>query len=185
MPVTDKRARLVESAKGLFHEQGVLATTLADVAARAAVPLGNVYYYFKTKDELVCAVIESRSDEVRELLGRLDQKRTPQTRLKGLAEQWGDASEDVARYGCPIGSLSSELDKSHDTAWSRADSPLAILVDWSEAQLRQMGRRDARDLAFSVVSRIQGASLLAQDFGDPEILVREARLFERWVDGLA
>ena len=48
-----KRERLVEGAQGAFHEQGVERTTLADVASRADVPLGNVYYYFKTKDQLV------------------------------------------------------------------------------------------------------------------------------------
>jgi TetR/AcrR family transcriptional regulator, transcriptional repressor for nem operon len=31
--------------------KGVERTTLADVAQAADVPVGNVYYYFKTKDE--------------------------------------------------------------------------------------------------------------------------------------
>jgi TetR/AcrR family transcriptional repressor of nem operon len=42
-----KRERLVAAATKMLHEQGVEKTTLADTAA-AAVPLGNVYYYFKT-----------------------------------------------------------------------------------------------------------------------------------------
>ena len=41
-----KRERLVDSARDLFHERGVQRTTLAEVAERAEVPLGNVYYYF-------------------------------------------------------------------------------------------------------------------------------------------
>lgn len=40
----DKWERLVESATVLFHEQGVHRTTLAEVAERAHVPVGNVYY---------------------------------------------------------------------------------------------------------------------------------------------
>jgi AcrR family transcriptional regulator len=42
----------VESAKSLFYEQGVFPTTLAEVAERAEVPLGNVYCYFKTKEQI-------------------------------------------------------------------------------------------------------------------------------------
>jgi len=49
----DKRARLVDGACRAFYEQGVEHTTLADIARIADVPLGNVYYYFKTKDDLV------------------------------------------------------------------------------------------------------------------------------------
>ena len=38
-------------------EQGIEKTTLADIAQAADVPVGNIYYYFKTKDELVRAVV--------------------------------------------------------------------------------------------------------------------------------
>jgi AcrR family transcriptional regulator len=49
---TDKRARLVESVVKLVYEQGFEETSLADIAKDPDVPLGNVYYNFKTKDEL-------------------------------------------------------------------------------------------------------------------------------------
>jgi hypothetical protein len=54
-----KRERLVAAAKQMLHEHGVERTTLADIAAAADVPLGNVYNYFKTKDALVAAVIDT------------------------------------------------------------------------------------------------------------------------------
>ena len=44
-----KRERLIAAAAQRIYEQGVEKTTLADIAAAAGVPLGNVYYYFKTK----------------------------------------------------------------------------------------------------------------------------------------
>jgi TetR/AcrR family transcriptional regulator, transcriptional repressor for nem operon len=58
-----KRERLVEGARDVLHAQGVERTTLADIAQAAGVPVGNVYYYFKTKDELVDAVVASRIAE--------------------------------------------------------------------------------------------------------------------------
>ena len=48
-----KRERLVAAARQLLYEHGVEKTTLADIAAAADVPVGNVYYYFKTKDAMV------------------------------------------------------------------------------------------------------------------------------------
>ena len=56
-----KRERLVTSAREAIHHQGVEATTLADIAQAADVPVGNVYYYFKTKDDLVVAAITART----------------------------------------------------------------------------------------------------------------------------
>ena len=52
-----KRERLVAGAREVMHRQGVENTTIADVAGAADVPVGNVYYYFKTKDELIDAAI--------------------------------------------------------------------------------------------------------------------------------
>ena len=61
----EKRAELVTAAKLLLHEQGLHRTTLADVASRADVPLGNIYYYFKTKDSLAEAVLEAHDAALR------------------------------------------------------------------------------------------------------------------------
>ena len=57
----DKRDRLVESADRLIYEQTFHTTTLADIAKDADVPLGNVYYYFKTKEAIMEAVIQKKS----------------------------------------------------------------------------------------------------------------------------
>src|ERR1700680_5165694 len=70
----DKRARLIETTMKLASKHGFRETSLADIAEAARVPVGNVYYYFKTKDELGEAVVERRLAEVRafrEELGRV------------------------------------------------------------------------------------------------------------------
>ncbi|HEV8461461.1 MAG TPA: TetR/AcrR family transcriptional regulator [Gaiellaceae bacterium] len=177
-----KRQQLVESAQNLIYEQGVHRTTLAEVAERADVPVGNVYYYFKTKDDLVDAVLESRAAQIHETLEGFAKKRTPQARLKALAHGWVDVAETVAQFGCPLGTLSSELGKS--PVATPDGSLFEPIVDWIETQLRELGRRDARDLAFELLARIQGGALLGQSFREPDILVRQTRRTDRWIDSL-
>src|SRR5215470_7953066 len=92
-----KRERLVESARVLIHEQGAHRTTLADVAERAEVPLGNVYYYFKSKDELIGAVLDGYRQEAAALIAAFERHRSPQARLKALVQNWADMREMVAR----------------------------------------------------------------------------------------
>ena len=179
-----KRERLIASSRTLFHEQGVHRTTLAEVAERADVPLGNVYYYFKTKDELVGAVLESYTQEAAELLKELERHRTPKARLKALVGNWDSMRDAVADHGCPMGTLCSELDKVDGNAARDAAAVLAIIIDWAEDQFRQLGRRDASDLALSLFAGVQGASLLANTFRDPTILTRQGRQLGRWIDSI-
>jgi len=180
-----RRERLVAGARSLIHEQGVHRTTIADVAERSDVPAGNVYYYFKTKDELVGAVIESYLADIRAALDRLGRHRTPQARLKALVQMWVDQRDDVAENGCPLGSLCSELDKDDGSGLAiDAAEMLRIEVDWAEEQFRSMGRRDARELALTLLGGIQGAALMTNTFREPEILPRQARQLDRWIDSL-
>jgi AcrR family transcriptional regulator len=180
-----KRERLVASAGDLLHRQGVAATTLAQVAVAADVPPGNVYYYFKTKDDLVRAVIEARAEQVRAMLASLQARRSPAARLKALTHQWIEMRDLVARYGCPFGTLAAELDRRDDGLDAEAAKPIGLILDWAEDQFRQLGRRDARELAVNLFAGVQGAALLANAFRDPDMMSGQVRHLERWIDGLA
>jgi len=184
-PGMGKRERLVAGARRVMQEQGVEKTTIAEIAQAADVPAGNVYYYFKTKDELIDATIESLSQEVQALLQSLERHRSPQARLKALVRALTGPRDLVAEYGCPMGSLCSELGKSTDGAEHDCAQLLRRPVDWAEHQFRQMGRHDARDLAVALIASYQGIALLTNSFRDPELMVREARRLERWIDSLS
>jgi TetR/AcrR family transcriptional regulator, transcriptional repressor for nem operon len=179
-----KRERLVAAACRVLHEQGVETTTLADIALAAGVPVGNVYYYFKTKDQLVETAITAYGDELQAMLWALDRRRTPQARLKGLIRALVDQRELTAKYGCPFGTLACELDKRANGLDRTAADVMGIMVGWAERQFRSMGRADARDLAIALVASYQGVSLLTNTFRDPELMVREGRRLERWIDSL-
>jgi TetR/AcrR family transcriptional regulator, transcriptional repressor for nem operon len=180
-----KRERLVAAACQVLREQGVEKTTLADIAQAAGVPVGNVYYYFKTKDQLVEAAIHAHAQLLETTLAALDRRRTPQARLKGIIREWTSQRELVARYGCPFGSLACELDKRTNGLDRTAAGTLEVLTGWVEQQFRSMGRPDARDLAFALVASYQGIALLTNTFRDPELMVREGRRLERWIDSLS
>jgi len=181
----DKRERLVAAASQLLHQQGIERTTLAGMAQVAGVPPGNVYYYFKTKDEVIEAVVEARAQETLAMTAALERRhRTPKGRLKALVAAFAQQAETVARHGCPLGALCSELDRratGPDPAVARL---MRIPIEWAERQFRLMGRSDAPELAFDLIANYEGTALLTNTFGDPELLTREARRLERWIDSL-
>src|SRR5207247_3565273 len=99
-----KRERLVGAATQLLHQQGIERTTLADIAKAADVPAGNVYYYFKTKDDVIAAVIEAHARQIKTTLAFIDaHHRSPKSRLKAFVREFTAQSEIVAQYGCPPG----------------------------------------------------------------------------------
>jgi TetR/AcrR family transcriptional regulator, transcriptional repressor for nem operon len=180
-----KRERLVAAAVELLHQQGIERTTLADIAAAAGVPAGNVYYYFKTKDDVIAAVIEAHAQQIKRTLADIDARhKSPESRLKAMVRQLGSRSEIVAEYGCPFGSLCSELDKRGANSGFAVAELLRLLIDWAEEQFRSMGRRDASDLAFDLLAAYEGSALLANTLRDPGVMSRSARRVERWIDTL-
>jgi AcrR family transcriptional regulator len=56
-----RRAELVDTALRLFAERGFRGTTIADIAAATGTAHGLVYHYFRSKDELLAAVLERYS----------------------------------------------------------------------------------------------------------------------------
>jgi AcrR family transcriptional regulator len=185
-PRPGKRERLVVAAIELLHRQGVERTTLAEIAQLAEVPAGNVYYYFKTKDDIIAAVVDAHAERVAATLASIDSShRSPKGRLKGLVRELGGQSELVAEHGCPLGSLCSELDKRLDTAPFATARLMRLIIDWMQAQFREMGRvRDAHDLALDLLAAYEGHALLANTLGDPTVLSGAARRLDRWIDEL-
>jgi TetR/AcrR family transcriptional repressor of nem operon len=181
---TGKRERLVAAARQVLYEHGIEQATLADIAVAADVPLGNVYYYFKTKDALVAAVIDAYRNTFAELTSQLSQEDEPAGRLKALLQALTARRERLASYGCPIGSLSSELDKRDGDLRDEAGTILAGVIDWAEVQFRAMGREDARELAVALIAAYQGIVVLAAALRDPGLIGVETGRLVRWIDSL-
>jgi AcrR family transcriptional regulator len=181
-----KRDRLITAACRLLHEQGVETTTLGDIAQMADVPPGNVYYYFKTKDEIIEAVVQLHLQTVRTTLAAIEAThRTPKGRLKALVKVLAEQGELIAEYGCPQGSLCSELNKRDSGGDHLAAELIRVPLAWAEDQFRLMGRRDASDLAVTLIAAYQGTALMSNTLSDPSLMTREARRLARWIDSLS
>ncbi|WP_324192677.1 TetR/AcrR family transcriptional regulator [Nocardia transvalensis] len=180
-----KRQRLMRAAAEVIHRQGAERTTIADIARAAEVPVGNVYYYFKTKDELVTAALTEHARQLELLTDQLDQLPDPRERLRGLINAWVGQRDLTARYGCPTGTLAAELDKRDEGGLDlEAGRVIRLLLTWVERQFRELGRPDPDGLALTLVSAYQGMSLMANALRDPEVVQREGARLLAWLDSL-
>lgn len=182
---TDKRSRLVETAADLTHRYGFRNTALSDIAREARVPLGNVYYYFKTKAEIGEAIIGQRVAEFHAMRQEWEKSGSPRDRLVAFIDMTVKGRDTLARQGCPVGSLCSELNKGDGDLAEEATRPLAELLHWIEEQFAALGTgRENKALALHLLSAIQGVSLLANTFRDPNLVSVEADRLKKWVRAL-
>ncbi len=181
MRTSDKRERLVNAATTLIHHQGYGQTTLADIAEASGVPLGNVYYYFKTKEEIAAAVIDERLQQLRARLQDLEHLADPRARLIAFVEAVGSERKNLAEHGCAIGSLCQELNKERTVLSEKADGILKTQLQWLVRQFRLLEKEDANDLGHELMARLQGISLLAYALHSPGLAERQLRRIKAWL----
>lgn len=189
MPTTEeskkreKRVSLTEAAETLFHRQGVHRTTLADIAQEADVPLGNIYYHFRTKELLIEAVISARLRENQENFAAWGQDPDPANRLLSFIRAGYAGAEQMAVYGCPCGSLTQEISKGDEPLAQKTAEIFQYQLEWVAHQFCLLGKgeEEAMDLAVDLVAWLQGASLLANSAHSPDLLKRKLARMEGWL----
>src|ERR1700688_748871 len=156
----DKRSRLLSAAMGLAYQNGFGATSLADIAREAKIPLGNVYYYFKTKDEIGEAIVEQRLAELSAQRQRWNEAGSSKDRLCACVQAVFENKDFLAQRGCAVGTLCSELHKADCSLATRATEILSQHLAWIESQFRALGKgKDSKGLAVHPLSGLHRVSI--------------------------
>jgi hypothetical protein len=114
-----------------------------------------------------------------------DAELEPRERILAFIQATLDTRESVARSGCKVGSLCAELHKGSGPLAERAASLFDGFLKWLEVQFRLLGKgAESRDMAFHLVSALQGASLLANTFHSTRQITRECNRLKEWVRAL-
>lgn len=179
------RELIVQAADELFYRRGFEKTSFADIAAQVEISRGNFYYHFKTKDEILAAVIAHRAAGTQALLdGWAGRARTPLERLRCFAEMLVHNRRDIQRFGCPVGTLCAELGKLEHPSQHEAGMIFGQFRHWLREQFLALGRDDGDALALHLLARSQGIATLAQAFHDEAFIRHEVGLIETWLQSL-
>lgn len=179
-------ARIVEVADQLFYEQGFEATSFADIAIQVGLSRGNFYYHFKSKDEILCAVIARRmANTVAMLHGWELEESSPVDRLMRFAYILIANRPQIMTQGCPVGTLCNELAKLDHQALSEAAAIFTLFRNWLATQFTALGHvANADALAMHLLMRSQGVATLATAFHDETFIAREVDAIGQWIAGL-
>ena len=183
MSARTTRDHIVDAADRLFYQQGYEHTSFSDIAEVVRISRGNFYYHFKTKDEILDAVIEARLADSRAMLDQWETEgATPADRIRSFIHIMIANRADIARYGCPVGTLSSELAKLDHPARDEANELFTLFRVWLRRQFTLLGRKaDADTLAMHLLARSQGVATLASAFHDEKFIAQEVRQMHDWL----
>ncbi|WNG83159.1 TetR/AcrR family transcriptional regulator [Mycobacterium sp. ITM-2016-00316] len=183
MTTLPTRARIVATADRLFYEHGFEHTSFATIASAVGISRGNFYHHFKTKDEILHAVIESRLAATRDMLAGWEaESPDPAERVRQYVQIVIRNEDAIQLHGCPVGTLSGELSKIDHPARRQALGLFEMFRDWLVIQFSLLGReREAEDLALHVLMFSQGTATVSNAFRDPAWTRREVERFERWL----
>lgn len=182
---SDKRVRLISAAKELFYQQGFSNTTIADIAKLADVPLGNVYYYFKTKDEICAAVIKERSIEINTLVTQLNTLSSAEEKLVAFVNHYQENAEQIAKYGNIFSSLIQELSRQSSSLVNVANEILVAITNWLTEQFASLSNSEnAKNQALKFLASLEGMQVLALSFQDAAIIASQAELIKAEVKAL-
>jgi AcrR family transcriptional regulator len=187
MSASETRAGIVAAADDLFYRQGYAQTSFADIAAAVDLSRGNFYYHFRSKDEILAAVIAARLDKTARMLADWEKAATdPLARIRCFIDIVIRNRDEIKHFGCPVGSLTTELAKLGQQGGGDARRIFICFRAWLVRQFAALGlaARAADEAALHLLAWSQGVAVLANVFHDEAFIRREAREIEARLQSL-
>jgi TetR/AcrR family transcriptional regulator, cholesterol catabolism regulator len=115
------RQRILDAAAEVLAEQGYADARLTDIAGRAGMQAGSLYYHFASREELVGEIlrlgIETSWDLVATAVGRLPPTATPVDRLAAAIRAHTRSIVGISTYASAqariVGQLPNDLARAH------------------------------------------------------------------------
>ena len=167
MPST-KREQLVDTALDLFYRRGFNATGIDKVLAEAGVAKMTLYNHFKSKDELILAVLRRRDERFRNWLMRFVEERAETARERMLAVfDAHDAWFKQRDYrGCMFINAAAEFPVIADPIHGIAAEHKRLVAGYLADLAKEADAADPERLAFELLLLLDGAIVCAQVSGE-------------------
>ena len=170
------RLTIIKAANKLFYQQGFHKTAFSDIVKEVGLSKGNITYHFKSKDDILQAVFQQRITKTKDMLALWDKQHPDaKDRLNCFIDSLKEGKSDLTRYGCPHGTLASELGKNNTLTRALSQDHFDLIRHWLAEQFINLdfSLEQANDAALELFTRGQGICVLAQVYNDEDLFVNE------------
>ncbi len=178
------KTKIVTTADRLFYENGFEGTSFADIATSVGISRGNFYHHFKTKDDILNAVISHRIEKTDAMLKDWSiQSAHPRDRILSFIHIVIQNRILIMDFGCPVGTLCTELAKLKHPAQMQAANIFELFKIWLTNEFSRLGlTTQAEKLALHVLAWSQGIAVLMSALRDEDFMYREVDEITIWLD---
>lgn len=170
-----RRDHLVDTALRLFYRDGFNATGIDRILSEAGVAKMTLYKHFRSKEELILAVLQRRDEQFRNwLMAEMERASTdPGERLLAMFDAlatWfeGRAFKGMGFSGCAFINAAGEFGEQDHPAHRICSEHKRRVVEYLEKTCAQAGADDPRALAERLALLKEGAIATAHVRGMPE-----------------
>lgn len=166
----DVRKRLVEAASMLFYEEGIHATGVDTIVAKAGVAKMSLYKHFASKEDLVTAVLAHRDEAWRAWFDNEVQQRgrTALQRVRAVFSILEDWFKEPGFRGCPFINASTELTPASHPGRAVVAANKAWVRDYLVRLATEARMHDPKEIGGAWFLLFQGAIATSLIEGSPE-----------------
>ena len=169
---TTTRERLIEEAARLFHINGYSDTSVAEVLKGAKANSGSLYYFFKSKEDLLLAVIAHYRDALWPTIVQpaFERESDPIERIFAILDGYREFLQATScAQGCPVGNLAIEIGDTSPQARTEVAAVFDAWREWVRKCLEDAGERlpeeiDRGQLATLVLTIMEGGVMQARAY---------------------
>ena len=181
--VHDTRQRLLDTAEKLFYARSYEDVGVQEICREAGVKKGSFYHFFPSKRDLTLAILDASWKRYREImlaqvfardippLKRIERLLDSQYRHhKAVKDETGQV------MGCPYGNLAGEMSTQDEGIRERLkrifrdlEAPIEEVLNEAMAA-GDLAELDSRATAGAMVAYLEGLTLMAKTWNDPEIV---------------
>jgi len=169
MKRAEKREHLVEVATELFNRCGYHASGVDQVIADSGIAKTTLYRHFRTKEDLIVAVLQRIDVQYREgmrvAVDRLARK--PIDKLLATFDVLEDWFRGKTFYGCPFMSAASEYNVRNSPVFQEVVLHKRLMIAYFEELARAAGLSEPARIAAQINILHEGATAVVQINGDP------------------
>ncbi|MCK5390818.1 MAG: TetR family transcriptional regulator C-terminal domain-containing protein [Deltaproteobacteria bacterium] len=171
--MSTSKEKVIDSAQVLFHLNGFQNTSIDDILKQTGVTKSNLYYHFKSKEELGLLILEKRISEYEkkfflETLG--DTSISPEQRLKNYYKKVTTYHKNLnCRNGCPFGNLALEMSDINEKFrlrlsefFSHWQKIIELCIKEGIKQKQFRGDISPKTISQLIISHLEGAILMAK-----------------------
>ena len=170
----DRREHLVQTALDLFCRDGFHATGIDRILSESGVAKMTLYKHFRSKDELILAVLRRRDEEFRHWFVRTVERRakTPRERLVCLFDVLGEWFAETNFTGCTFINAAAEYGEADDPIHASAAEHKRLVRSYIRDLAKAADAADPETLANALTLLIEGAITMAYVAGEKDAAQR-------------